>query len=190
MKVIETYLDAIKLIQLDAHGDERGYFVEIYNQEAFAKMGVELNFVQDNCSFSAKKGTIRGLHFQNPPYAQAKLIRCTKGRILDISVDVRKGSPTFGKATVVELCEHDHKLLLIPHGFAHGVAILEDNSAYNYKVDNLYNKDSEGCLRYDYDASELDWQRLLPNMELILSQKDQHNPSLDEIDSKFIYEGE
>lgn len=187
MKIIETYLDAVKLIQLDAHEDERGYFVEIYNERSFKELGLDFTFIQDNCSFSAKKGTIRGLHFQNPPYAQAKLIRCTRGKMLDISVDIRKGSPTYGKSVVVELAEHDHKLLLIPHGFAHGVAILQDNSAYNYKVDNLYNKDSEGCLRYDYDRHELDWQLLMPDIKLILSQKDQHNPSLDEINSKFVY---
>lgn len=192
MKIIDSYLNEIQVIQLDRHDDSRGYFVEIYNADSFHAMGIDAVFVQDNCSFSMKRGTIRGFHFQKPPYAQAKLIRCTEGSFFDIAIDVRKGSPTYGKASCVLLKKEDDKLVYIPRGFAHGVAIVEDNSAYNYKVDNVYNglPQNKGGLSYNYDKNELDWNQLLPDTELILSERDIHGVSatLDELNSGFVYQ--
>lgn len=191
MKIIETHCTDVKVIQLDRHIDERGYFMEIYNQDSFHALGIDTVFVQDNCSFSSKRGTIRGFHFQRDPYAQAKLIRCTEGSFYDIAIDVRKGSPTYGKASCILLKKEDDKLVFIPRGFAHGVAILEDNSAYNYKVDNVYNglPQNNGGLSYNYDKNELNWEMLLPDTRLILSERDisRVSATLDELDSGFIY---
>ena len=187
MKIIGKHLDAVIEILLDTHGDDRGYFEEIYSEKAFAKLGLDFHFVQDNCSFSLKKGTVRGLHWQNPPMEQSKLIRCTKGRMIDVAVDVRKGSPTFGQAVMIELCEHDHKLVLIPAGFAHGVCTLEDGTGYNYKVEHLYSAADEAALAYDDPTVNIDWQGIL-GMEPITSEKDKHNPTLDNINSKFVYQ--
>ena len=193
MKIIETRCTDVQVIELDCHVDQRGYFMEIYNQDAFHELGIDTVFVQDNCSFSSKRGVIRGFHFQKVPYAQAKLIRCTEGSFYDIAIDVRKGSPTYGKASCILLKKDDHKLVYIPRGFAHGVAIVEDNSAYNYKVDNVYNGEPQnnGGLRYNYSKEELDWDQLLPDTKLILSDRDLHGvcETLDELDSGFIYKG-
>ena len=193
MKIIETRCTDVQVIQLDCHNDERGYFMEIYNQNSFHELGIDSVFVQDNCSFSSKRGVIRGFHFQKAPYAQAKLIRCTEGAFYDIAVDVRKGSPTYGMASCILLKKDDQKLVYIPRGFAHGVAILEDNSAYNYKVDNVYNglPQNNGGLRYNYNVKELNWDELLPNTSLVLSDRDLHgvSASMKELDSGFIYKG-
>lgn len=189
MKIIETFLDSVKLISLDKHEDSRGFFMEIYNEKSFADLGIKNTFIQDNCSFTVKKGTFRGLHYQKEPYAQSKLIRCTKGRILDISVDLRKNSPTYSKYTLVELKENDGKLLLIPKGFAHGVLTLEDNSEYNYKVDNLFNIDLDRGLAYDDEIVNLDFSKYYSG-SLHLSDKDLKNPGLKDIDNNFIYKGE
>ncbi len=182
MRIIETYLDAVKVIELEKHEDNRGFFMEIYNKEAFEKMGLDIEFVQDNCSYTLSKGTLRGLHFQKEPYAQSKMIRCTKGRIVDISVDIRKNSPTFGKTVLIELSGNENRLVLVPKGFAHGVLVLEDNSEYNYKVDNVFNKDSDRGLAYD--SVGIDYSKLVDG-ELLLSQRDKDNPSLSAIDSNF-----
>lgn len=184
MEIIETYLNAVKVISLKKHEDDRGFFMEIYNKESFAEIGLTNEFTQDNCSFTLKKGTLRGLHFQKEPFAQSKLIRCTKGKILDISVDLRKNSPTFGESVLIELKANEEKLVLIPKGFAHGVLVLEDNSEYNYKVDNVFNKEYDRGLAYD--TVNIDYSKYYDG-ELHLSQRDLNNPSLKEIDNNFIY---
>ncbi len=184
MKVIETYLDAVKVIELTKHEDERGFFMEIYNKNSFEKIGLNNDFVQDNCSTTVKKGTLRGLHFQKEPYAQSKLIRCTKGKILDISVDLRRGSPTYGQSVLIKLEGNEPKLVLIPKGFAHGVLVLEDNSEYNYKVDNVFNKDFDRGLAYD--KVNIDYKKYYDG-ELFLSKRDLNNPSLEDIDNNFKY---
>ena len=192
MNTTETLLNAVKIIQLNRHSDERGFFTEIYNQNSIDALDISFRPVQDNCSRSTKKGTVRGLHFQKEPYAQAKLIRCTRGEIYDIAVDVRKGSPTFGKAAVVHLFEDDDKLVYIPKGFAHGVLIMRDQSEYNYKVDNVYNgqKENNGGLSIFYDRNELDIYGMLGNDDVILSEHDRNevSPVLAELDTNFIFE--
>ena len=191
MKILETRLDAVKVIALDCHKDERGYFMETYNQKSFEDMGIHDVFVQDNYSFSDRRGTVRGLHFQKSRFAQSKLIRCVKGAFYDIAVDVRKNSPTYGKASVIRLEEDDGKLVYIPHGFAHGVGIIKDCSSYHYKVDNLYNgiPENNGGLSCLYDSGELDWKYLLPDTKLILSSHDTIDvaESIDVLDTDFIY---
>ncbi len=186
MQIIEKHLDAVIVIQLDKHEDDRGFFMEIYNQQSFSNLGIESVFIQDNCSFTVNKGTLRGLHYQKMPYEQSKLIRCTKGSIVDISVDIRKGSPTFGESVLIKLEANDGKLVLIPKGFAHGVLVLEDNSEYNYKVDNLFNKEYDRGLAYDDKQLNIDYSSYV-DTKLQLSQRDLNNPNLDNIDNNFEY---
>ena len=191
MKIIDRKLEDILIIELDCHYDERGYFMEIFSQAEFDRLGIDFHPVQDNCSHSLKKGTVRGLHFQKNKYAQAKLIRCSKGSFYDLATDVRKGSPTYGETAVIKLSEDDHKLVFIPKGFAHGVAILEGDSEYTYKVDALYNgkPENNGGLSCLYDSSKLDIRALLEGTELILSSRDIDgvSASLETLDTDFIY---
>lgn len=191
MRIVDKKLDDVLVIELDCHEDERGYFMEIFSEAEFKRLGIDFKPVQDNCSHSLKKGTVRGLHFQKNQYAQAKLIRCTKGSFYDLATDVRKDSPTFGETAVIKLSEDDHKLVFIPKGFAHGVAILEDHSEYTYKVDALYNGEAQnnGGLSCLYDSSKLDIHGLLGDTELILSNRDIEgvSSSLDTLDTDFIY---
>jgi len=188
MEIIEKHLNAVIVIQLKKHEDHRGFFMEIYNEESFKKLGLNNVFVQDNCSFTKDKGTLRGLHYQKEPYAQSKLIRCTKGEILDISVDLRKGSPTYGRPVLIKLSENDGKLVLVPKGFAHGVLVLKDNSEYNYKVDNLFNKEYDRGLAYDDKTININYKDYI-DVELKLSDRDLNNPKLDDIDNNFEFVG-
>lgn len=149
MKVHETEIPGVLIIDTDVFGDHRGYFTETYNKPKYEAAGIHADFVQDNMSFSAQPGTLRGLHWQNPPYAQAKLVSCTKGRVIDVAVDIRKGSPTFGKWVACELSEENHRQFFIPRGFAHGFLTLSPDVEFRYKVDNVYNKESEGGMQYD-----------------------------------------
>ncbi len=192
MKIVQEYLNAVKVISLDRHPDARGYFMEIYSQDEFDRLGIDFHPVQDNCSHSLKRGTIRGLHFQKEPYAQAKLIRCSEGSFYDLAVDCRKNSPTYGKAVCIKLTKNDDLLVFIPKGFAHGVAIIEDDSEYTYKVDASYNgaPENNGGISCFYDPEQLNWDELLPDTELILSDRDRTgvSPTLEELDSGFVYE--
>lgn len=188
MKVTETAIPGVLIIDTDVFGDHRGYFTETYSKPKYEKMGIDVDFVQDNMSFSAAEGTVRGLHWQNPPYAQSKLVSCTKGRVIDVAVDIRKGSPTFGKWVSCELSEDNHRQFFIPQGFAHGFLTLSPDVEFRYKVGNVYNKESEGAIRYDDPTVNVDWGALLDGREAILSDKDRIAPELADSNNQFVYE--
>lgn len=178
MQVIETAIQDVYIIKPRIFADERGYFFESYNQNAFEKAGLNYTFIQDNQSKSCY-GTVRGLHFQKGAYAQAKLVRVLDGTVLDVAVDLRKNSPTFGKHVAVELSADNNLQLLIPRGFAHGFSVLSETAIFAYKCDNVYNKESEGGLLFCDDALGIDWR--IPHDAVLLSEKDTVNPSLAEI---------
>lgn len=190
MKVVKTAIPEVMIVEPDCFGDHRGWFMETYSEPKFRELGIENDFVQDNHSMSQKRGTLRGLHFQNNPHAQAKLVRCTKGVVIDVAVDIRKGSPTYKQWVSVELSAENKKMLFIPRGFAHGFLCLSDDVEFQYKVDNLYSKECDRGIRYDDPSIKVDWGSLLNGIEPILSEKDTTGPTLDESDCNFIYEGE
>ena len=181
MKIIDTKLRGVKIVEPVAYGDNRGWFMETYNEGVFHKNNLYYNFVQDNQSFSAQKGILRGLHFQNNPCAQAKLVRCTQGAILDVAVDIRKGSDTYLQYVAVELSAENKKQLLIPRGFAHGFATLTDNVMVQYKVDNLYSKEHDRGIQYCDPSIGVEWGLKDP----ILSVKDTTSPMLKDSDANF-----
>jgi len=166
----------VVLIEPTIHGDDRGYFVETFRQDLFEEaIGYKVNFVQDNESKSTK-GVLRGLHYQLPPYTQAKLVRVIKGSVLDVAVDIRKSSPTFGHYVAVELTGDNKHQLFVPHGFAHGFVVLSDNATFAYKVDNYYAPEHDRGIAFDDTKLKIDWKLLLE--ELKLSDKDKTHPSL------------
>ncbi|MBS9768829.1 MAG: dTDP-4-dehydrorhamnose 3,5-epimerase [Flavobacteriaceae bacterium] len=169
MKFIKTKIEDVIIIEPKVFGDERGCFFESFNQKEFEENIGEINFIQDNESKS-KKGVLRGLHFQKPPFAQAKLVRCIKGKVLDVAVDIRKNSKTFGQHIAVELSEKNKKQLFIPRGFAHGFAVLSEEAIFAYKVDNIYKPDYESGIVWNDKDLNIDWK--LNENELILSEKD------------------
>ena len=176
MGVVKTDLEGVLIIEPRVFGDDRGYFFESYNKERFyQETGLDINFVQDNQSKSCY-GVLRGLHFQKPPFAQSKLVRVVKGRVLDVAVDVRKGSPTFGKHVAVELTEDNHRQLFIPRGFAHGFVVLSPEAIFQYKCDNLYAPQCEGAVAWNDPQIGIDWG-ISPD-DVILSEKDKQNPML------------
>lgn len=190
MKVTETKIPGVLIIEPDVFGDHRGYFMETYSTKKYEEIGITTTFVQDNMSFSANKGTLRGLHFQNAPMAQAKLVSCTKGAVIDVAVDIRKGSPTYKQWVAVELSAENKKQFFIPRGFAHGFLTLTDDVEFRYKVDNLYSKEHDRGIRYDDPTINVDWGTLLNGIDPILSEKDTTGPILDNSDCNFVYEGE
>lgn len=185
MEIIKTDIDGVVIIEPRVFGDERGYFFESFSQREFEKLGINTVFVQDNESKSCY-GVVRGLHFQAPPYAQAKLVRCVKGRIRDIAVDIRKGSPTYGKHVAVELTEDNHRLFFIPHGFAHGFSVLSETAVFQYKCDNYYTPQSEGALLWNDKDLNINW--LIPDKHVVLSEKDKHHPLFKDFESPFDFE--
>ena len=187
MKVIETKIPGVLIIETDIFGDHRGYFTETYNNVKYNSLGITTEFVQDNMSFSSQKGTLRGLHWQNPPYAQAKLVYCTRGIVIDVAVDIRRGSPTFGQYVSVKLSAKNHRQLFIPRGFAHGFLTLTNDVEFRYKCDNVYNKSAEGGMRFDAPEVSVDWVSFLKGMEPILSDKDKNGPTLTDSNNQFIY---
>lgn len=188
MKVIETEIPGVLIVETDVFGDHRGYFTETYSKPKYEKLGITVDFVQDNMSFSAAEGTLRGLHWQNPPYAQSKLVSCTKGKVIDVAVDIRKGSPTFGKWVSCELSGDNHRQFFIPQGFAHGFLTLTPDVEFRYKVDNVYDKASEGSIRYDDPTVAVDWGMLLNGREPVLSDKDRISPVLEDANNLFVYD--
>ncbi len=184
MKKIETELPGVVIVEPQVFGDQRGYFMETYNKQAFAELGITTEFVQDNQSYSAQKGILRGIHFQNAPYAQAKLVRVTKGAVLDVAVDLRRGSPTYRKWVAVELSAENKRMLFIPRGFGHGFRTLTDDVEFCYKVDNLYNKACDRGIRFNDPAIGVEWGEVV---EELLSQKDTTSPMLCDSDCNFVY---
>jgi dTDP-4-dehydrorhamnose 3,5-epimerase len=183
MKVTETKLLGSFIIEPQVFRDKRGYFIESFNQKSFNQhTGLDITFVQDNESLSSK-GVLRGLHYQKGKFAQAKLIRVIKGKILDVVVDIRPGSKTFGEHVSVELSEDNKAQFYIPRGFAHGFLVLEDNTIVSYKCDNYYNKSEEAGIIYNDKYLDIDW--LLPEQDLILSTKDKELPNFDNVKSKW-----
>ena len=169
MKVIHTSFDGLIIIEPTIFADTRGYFFESHNEVDLANVGLEYNFIQDNQSYS-KKNVIRGLHFQSQPYPQSKLVRAIQGNILDVVVDIRNGSKTFGQYFSIELSGENQKQLLVPPGFAHGFSVLSENAIVSYKVDNIYNKESEVGIKFDDKTLNINWQVDLQNC--IVSEKD------------------
>ena len=182
INVTKTPISGLYIIEPVVHGDERGYFVETYNQARYQEAGIDAVFVQDNQSCSSY-GVVRGLHFQRPPYTQAKLVCCTAGRVLDVAVDLRKDSPTFGKWYGVELSEENKRQFFIPRGFAHGFSVLSETAIFTYKCDNLYHPEADGGLLLSDPALNIDWQ--VPADLRILSEKDKKHPTMAEFDSPF-----
>lgn len=175
MKVIRTDIEGLAVIDPAVFSDARGYFFEAFNEKRFAAEVAPVDFVQDNESKSYY-GVVRGLHFQRPPYAQAKLVRVVKGRVLDVAVDLRVGSPTYGKHFSVELSDENHRMLFIPRGFAHGFSVLSEEVVFQYKCDNYYHPESEGALAWNDPDLGIDWG--IPEDKVILSVKDAKNPFL------------
>ena len=178
MKKIETTIEGVYIIESDCFGDNRGWFMETYNQAKFHEMGIDTVFVQDNMSFSAQKGTLRGLHFQRAPYSQTKLVRCTKGRILDVAVDIRKGSKTFGKWVGRILSEENKQMLYMPEGFAHGFVVLSDEAEFLYKVSNEYSQEHDRGIRWNDPDIGVNWGI---DFEPMLSEKDKKQPFLKDV---------
>jgi dTDP-4-dehydrorhamnose 3,5-epimerase len=179
LSVEETAIPAVKIVTPKKFGDHRGFFSETWSRKAFAEAGLDLDFVQDNQSLSAPVGTLRGLHFQSPPFAQDKLVRVTRGQILDVAVDIRASSPTFGKHVAVELSAENWKQLLVPVGFAHGFVTLEPDTEVLYKVTAPYAPENDHGLAFDDPALGIDWR--LPLSGLTLSDKDRKHPRLAEM---------
>ena len=184
MNIIKTEIEGVVIVELKVFGDNRGWFAETYSKEKFHQLGIDVEFIQDNHSFSAQKGVLRGLHFQQPPMAQSKLVRCTRGEILDVAVDIRKGSPTYKKWAAVKLTEENKRQLLVPKGFAHGFVTLTDNVEVHYKVDEYYSPENDRGIRYDDPEINVDWGVEDP----IMSEKDLKAPLLKDCDIDFVYE--
>ncbi len=180
MEIVKTPIEGLLVIKPNVFEDERGYFFESYNREIFLKHGLDLNFVQDNESKS-KKGVLRGMHFQNPPFAQGKLVRVVRGAVLDVAVDIRKGSPTYGKWHSVMLSGDNKQMYWIPAGFAHGFLTLEDETVFFYKCTNVYNKEAEGCIRWNDPDLAIDWGTGSP----VISDRDGNAPFFKDFKSDF-----
>lgn len=179
MKIIETEIQGLFIIEPDVYGDSRGYFFESFSKKRFEEQtGINVDFVQDNESRSAY-GVVRGLHFQKPPHAQAKLVRVVSGRVLDVAVDLREGSPTYGKHVAVELSGENHRQVFMPKGFAHGFSVLSEEAVFQYKCDDYYAPETEGAVAWDDPDIAIDWR--IPADDMILSEKDKKHPRLSEL---------
>ncbi len=184
MDVIKTKIDGVVIIEPKVFCDARGYFFESFSQREFEEKVRKINFVQDNESMSSY-GVMRGLHFQRPPFAQSKLVRCVKGCVLDVAVDIRKGSPTYGQHVAVELSEENHRQFFVPRGFAHGFVVLSETAVFQYKCDNFYAPEADGGINIKDDTLDIDWQIQIE--KAILSEKDLKHVSLKDFDSPFDY---
>ena len=184
MKFIKTAIPDVYIIEPSVFGDHRGYFLESFNLESFEENIYPIKFVQDNESKSSR-GVLRGLHFQKPPYDQAKLVRCIEGRVMDVAVDIRKGSPTYGKHLALELSGENKRQLFIPRGFAHGFSVLSETAVFAYKVDNRYAPASDSGIRFDDKELNIDWG--LTEEDIQLSEKDKNLPSFKDLETPFNY---
>lgn len=187
MEIVKTSINGVLIIEPRVFKDSRGYFFESFSQREFDKkvkpiLGHSVNFVQDNESMSSY-GVMRGLHFQRMPYTQSKLVRCVKGAVLDVAVDIRKGSPTFGQHVAVELTEENHRQFFVPRGFAHGFAVLSDIAVFQYKCDNFYHPEADGGINIKDESLDIDWR--IPVEKAILSEKDLRHACFNSFDSPF-----
>ena len=182
MEVIKTSIDGVFIIEPRIFEDSRGYFFESFSQREFEEKIGPINFVQDNESKSSY-GVMRGLHFQRPPFTQSKLVRCVKGAVLDVAVDIRKGSPTYGQHVAVELTEDNHRQFFIPKGFAHGFSVLTETAVFQYKCDEFYHPEADGGISILDDSLNIDWR--IPTDKAILSDKDTKHPLLKDFNSPF-----
>ncbi len=182
MKVINTAIDGVVIIEPKVFNDARGYFFEAFSQREFEEKVRKINFVQDNESMSSY-GVMRGLHFQRPPFTQSKLVRCVKGIVLDVAVDIRKGSPTYGQHVAVELSEDNHRQFFVPRGFAHGFSVLSEMAVFQYKCDNFYHPEADGGISILDGSLGIDWK--IPTDHAILSEKDTKHALLKDFDSPF-----
>lgn len=185
MKIRTTHIPDLLIIEPKVFGDHRGYFFESYNKDLLEEAGIDAEFIQDNESFSSA-GVVRGLHFQTPPKAQGKLVRVQRGRVLDVAVDIRKGSPTYGEHVAIELSGENKTMFWIPPGFAHGFATLEDDTVFLYKCTNTYSPEHEGSILWNDPALGIDWKVNSPK----LSAKDTVGPNFVEFDSPFVYDAQ
>jgi len=183
MEVIKTGIEGVFIIEPKVFGDNRGYFFESFNAKEFSeKTGLNVTFVQDNESKS-RYGVLRGMHFQKPPYTQSKLVRVVKGRVLDVVVDIRKGSSTYGKYEMCELTEDNHRQFFVPKGMAHGFCVLSEEAIFQYKCDDFYHPEAEGAIAWNDSDIAVKWP--IPDTEIFLSEKDKHHPLLKDFDSPF-----
>ena len=177
MNIIKTEIEGLVIVEPRIFRDDRGYFYESFSQREFEENVCRTTFVQDNQSMSSY-GVVRGLHFQKPPYCQSKLVRCIKGAVLDVAVDIRKGSPTFGKYVAVELTEDNHRQFFVPRGFAHGFVVLSDEAIFTYKVDNIYAPQADAGIIYNDPKIGVNW--MIDSKDVLLSEKDTKHPTLEE----------
>ena len=184
MKFIKTEIPDLYIIEPSVFGDARGYFLESFNLEKFEENVCPIKFIQDNESKSSK-GVLRGLHFQKPPFNQAKLVRCVEGSVMDVAVDIRKGSPTYGKHVAIELSGENKRQLFVPRGFAHGFSVLSETAVFAYKVDNAYAPASDSGIRFDDKELNIDWG--LPEEDIQLSEKDKNLQSFKDLETPFNY---
>ena len=185
MEVIKTAIEGVLIIEPKIWGDDRGYFFESYSARDFAaKTGLDITFVQDNESKS-RYGVLRGLHFQNPPYTQSKLVRVIKGRVLDVAVDIRKGSPTYGQYVSCELTAENHRQFFVPKGMAHGFVVRSEEAVFQCKCDEFYHPETEGAIAWDDKDLNIDWP--IPATDVVLSEKDKHHPLLKDFESPFSF---
>ncbi len=184
MQIIKTDIEGVLIVEPTVFGDARGYFFESFNERAFlAATGIDVHFVQDNESKSCY-GVVRGLHFQRPPYAQSKLVRVVEGEVLDVAVDIRRGSPTYGHYVAVRLSSDSHRQFFLPQGMAHGFSVLSDTAIFQYKCDNFYEPSSEDAIAWDDPQLAIDWQ--IDSDRVILSEKDKHHMMLKDFESPFV----
>lgn len=184
MPFTENFINGITIFEPKVYPDQRGFFFESYNKQLFHDNGITTEFIQDNQSFSVY-GVIRGLHYQREPFAQAKLVRVLEGSILDVVLDIRAKSPTFGKTYSIELSSNNKKQIFVPKGFAHGFSVLSETAVISYKCDQFYNKQSEGGIRFNDPGLNIDWQ--IPADKILISEKDEQLPEFDPIMKDFIF---
>ncbi|MFT0321985.1 dTDP-4-dehydrorhamnose 3,5-epimerase [Bacteroides thetaiotaomicron] len=185
MDVIKTAIDGVVIVEPKVFKDARGYFFESFSQREFEEKVRKINFVQDNESMSSY-GVMRGLHFQCPPFTQSKLVRCVKGKVLDVAVDIRKGSPTYGQHVAIVLSEDNHRQFFVPRGFAHGFVVLSETAVFQYKCDNFYAPQADGGISIKDDSLGIDWH--ITTDKVLLSEKDTLHACLKDFDSPFTYE--
>jgi len=185
MEVIKTDVEGVLILEPKVFGDDRGYFFESFNAKEFAeKTGLDINFVQDNESKS-RYGVLRGLHFQLPPYTQSKLVRVVKGKVVDVAVDIRKGSPTYGKYAMCGLTEDNHRQFFVPKGMAHGFVVLSEEAVFQYKCDDFYHPEAEGGIMWNDPSINVQWP--ISAEDILLSERDKHHPPLQDFETPFVY---